>query len=34
MYKREKRDWKGPAGMFLLLFLLVMVRYCAFGLRY
>lgn len=34
MYKRGKGDWKGPAGMFLLLFLLVMARYCAFGLRY
>lgn len=34
MYERGKGDWKGPAGMFLLLFLLVMARYCAFGLRY
>lgn len=34
MYRREKRDWKGAAGMFLLLFLLVMARYCAFGVRY
>lgn len=34
MYKGRKGDWKGPVGMFLLLFLLVMVRYCAFGLRY
>lgn len=34
MYRREKRDWKGPAGMFLLLFLLVMARCCAFGVRY
>lgn len=34
MYKGRKGDWKGPAGMFLLLFLLVMARYCAFGLRY
>ena len=34
MYKGRKGDWKGPAGMFLLLFLLVMARYCAFGIQY
>lgn len=34
MYKREKRDRAGLAGLFLLLFLLLMVRNCACGFEY
>lgn len=34
MYKGRKGNRKEPAGIFLLLFLLVMARYCAFGIQY
>lgn len=34
MYKGRKGNWREPAGIFLLLFLLIMARYCAFGAEY
>ena len=34
MYRGRRMDWRGPAGVFLLLFLLLMARNCACGLEY
>ena len=34
MSDRHKLDWKGTAGLFLVLFLLLMARNCACGLEY
>lgn len=34
MLERKKTDWRLTAGLAAVLFLLVMVRYCAFGVQY
>lgn len=34
MLERKRLDWRGTAGLAAALFLLVMARYCAFGVRY